>query len=255
VPVLTFGTSVFDADLVVFDKDGTLTDFEFLWGRVTAAWLERLSGQMDGQSPLRELCALMGYDYDRRASLPESPMVVASQEQLCTIAAAVLYRHGIPWPQAEARALEAFAETTAAMPLPGLIRALGDVAGLMDRLAHAGVRLGVVTIDDRSRTADILRILGIAHRIDVSVCGDDGLPWKPAPDMLLAVCARLTIDPARTVVVGDTWADMQMARGAGAGLAVAVLTGMGDPAQLGAHADVVLSSVDDIEIGDADPRQ
>ena len=41
--LLSFGPLLFDADLVVFDKDGTLTDFESMWGRLTVAWVERLA--------------------------------------------------------------------------------------------------------------------------------------------------------------------------------------------------------------------
>ena len=98
MPGVRFGTRSFDADLVVFDKDGTLTDFDSQWGRLTAAWLERLTAGIEGEAALREICALVGYDYDRRRSLPESPLVVASEDKLSTIAAAVLYRHGVPWP-------------------------------------------------------------------------------------------------------------------------------------------------------------
>ncbi|MBM4465425.1 MAG: HAD family hydrolase, partial [Chloroflexi bacterium] len=51
-------------------------------------------------------------------------------------------------------------------------------------------------------------------------------------------------------VVGDTVADLLMARRAGAGLCVGVLSGVGDPALLAAHADVVLRSIDEIGIGE-----
>jgi phosphoglycolate phosphatase len=68
--------------------------------------------------------------------------------------------------------------------------------------------------------------------------------------MLTSVCNRLRVEPGQTVVVGDTVADMGMARSAGAGLAVAVLTGMGVPTRLADHADVVLESIHEISIAE-----
>jgi beta-phosphoglucomutase-like phosphatase (HAD superfamily) len=40
---LQIGPVPFDAGLVAFDKDGTLIDFEFMWGRLAATWVEHLA--------------------------------------------------------------------------------------------------------------------------------------------------------------------------------------------------------------------
>ena len=254
--LLSFGPLLFDADLVVFDKDGTLTDFESMWGRLTVAWVERLAPLGAGlaadagdEGLCLELFRSLGYDPQRRRTLPHSPLVSARGEQLQTVAAAVLYRHGVPWPEAQQRAQAAFERTLADLPPTSLVRATGDVAGLLKRLRGSGVRVAVVTTDQREGTEEILRIMGIAHLVDHLVCGDDGFDWKPAPDMLLAACERLGVEPARTAVVGDTVADLTMGRQAGAGFSAAVLTGMGDRRLLATHADVVLHSIDERGIG------
>ena len=251
--LLSFGPLLFDADLVVFDKDGTLTDFESMWGRLTVAWVERLAADAGDEGLCLELFRSLGYDPQRQRTLPQSPLVSAREEQLQTVAAAVLYRHGVPWPEAEQRAQAAFERTLADLPPTSLVRAAGDVAGLLKRLRGSGVRVAVVTTDQREGTEEILRIMGIAHLVDHLVCGDDGFDWKPAPDMLLAACERLGVEPARTAVVGDTVADLTMARQAGAGLSAAVLTGMGDRRLLATHADVVLHSIDEIGICGTEP--
>ncbi len=244
--LLEIGGVPFDADLVVFDKDGTLIDFEFMWGRLTVAWVNRLTADTGDEALRQELYRSLGYDLQRQRTEPQSPLAIATTGQMLTIAAAVLYRHGIPWPEAEERAQSAFRQTTADLPLADLIRPTGDVAGLLERLQGVGVRVAVITTDHRAETEETLRILGLAHLVDHLVCGDDGLPPKPAPDTLLATCERLGVEPARTAVVGDTVADLLMAQRAGAGLKVAVLTGAGDPALLATHADVVLRSIDEI---------
>jgi phosphoglycolate phosphatase len=243
---LQFGSVTFDADLVAFDKDGTLIDFEIMWGRLAVAWVEVLAS--DDETLRAELFASLGYDRRRGRTQPQSPLAIATIGQLQAIAASVLFRAGVSWPDAEDRVRAAF-QTGIGLPLRDIVRPIGDVAGLLGRLRSAGVRVAVVTTDHRVETTETLEILGITGLVDQMVCGDDGVPTKPAPHMLQVVCHRLDIEPARTAVVGDTVADLRMAERAGAGLRVAVCTGVGDPSGLEAHADVVLESIQGIAVG------
>jgi phosphoglycolate phosphatase len=251
--LLHFGRVPFDADLVVFDKDGTLIDFDAMWGRLAVAWVERLAVGLGDSSLQSELYRSFGYDPVQQRTDPQSPLAIATTGQLQAIAAGTLYRHGVPWPEAEDRVRLAF-QTETDYPLAGLIHPAGDVAGLMERLQGAGVRVAVVTTDHRHETEETLRLLGITHLVDHVVCGDDRVPPKPAPDMLLVTCQRLGMGAAQTAVVGDTEGDLLMAQRAGAGLKVAVLSGAGDGDLLSAHADVVLGSIDDIAIAEGPVR-
>lgn len=238
----------FEADLVAFDKDGTLIQFDQMWGRLAEAWAEALASGRDRMVLRLEMHRSWGYDPDRRRTAAESPMAIATTAQLKTIAAAVLYRHGIPWTEAEDRVQAAFRRVAEEMPLAELVHPTGNVAGLLARLQAAGVRVAVITTDDRAETEEGLRILGLEHLVDRVFCGDDGLPIKPARDALLATCRELGVSPTRCVVVGDMVADMVMGARANAGLRVAVLTGVGDRDLLAAHADVVIESVDEIGV-------
>lgn len=243
--LLHFGRVPFEAELVVFDKDGTLIDFDSMWGRLAELWVERLTEGREGRALQRELYLSFGYDPVQRHTEPQSPLAIATTGQLQAIAAGTLYRQGVPWPEAEDRVRLAF-QPAADVPLASLVHPAGDVAGLLRRLQEANVRVAVVTTDHRPETEETLRILEITHLVAHLVCGDDGLPPKPAPDMLLVTCAQVGVEPARTAMVGDTVADLLMAQRAGAGLKVAVLTGAGDRALLDLHAHIVLESIDEI---------
>jgi phosphoglycolate phosphatase len=131
----------------------------------------------------------------------------------------------------------------------GLARPLGDLVGLFSRLRTAGVRIGVATSDDRDPTERTLAALGLTGAVDAIVCADDGVAVKPAPDMVRHLCAQLGVDPARAAVVGDSVADLEMGRRAGAGLVIAVLTGAGDRDSLAPAADLVLPSAVDLVSG------
>ena len=122
---------------------------------------------------------------------------------------------------------------------------LTDLPALFGQLRDGGRRIAVVTTDDRAPTDATLRALGARDAVEAMVCGDDGFPMKPEPDPVFAICQALQTEPPRVAVVGDSPADLAMARAAGAGLVVAVLTGVGTAADLAA-ADVVIPSVDDL---------
>jgi phosphoglycolate phosphatase len=245
--LLRFGSTAFDTDLVAFDKDGTLIGFDAMWGRLAVAWVEYLTEGIADGALGEDLYSSLGYDAAKRRADPEGPLAIATTGQVQTIVAVTLYRSGLSWPAAEDRAREAF-RATAAIPLPDLIEPAGQVRTLFASLQAAGVGVAVVTTDHRAETEETLRILDVIHWVDHLVCGDDGIPAKPAPDMLLAACDRLGLRPDRTAVVGDTMGDLLMAQRAGAGLRVAVLTGAGNAELLSPHADALLASIDEISI-------
>jgi phosphoglycolate phosphatase len=70
---------------------------------------------------------------------------------------------------------------------------------------------------------------------------------KPEPGMVLGFCAAAKLTPAEILVVGDTDRDAGMARNAGAGMVIGVLTGASSGEQLSRITDQVLDSVFDLE--------
>ncbi len=80
------------------------------------------------------------------------------------------------------------------------------------------------------------------------VCGyDSGFGHKPGPGMVQEFCRATELKAEQVAVVGDSPHDLDMARAAGAGLAVGVLTGVSPRELLLQHADLVLDSIADLE--------
>jgi phosphoglycolate phosphatase-like HAD superfamily hydrolase len=230
-------------DLVVFDKDGTLIEFDAMWGGWAvdlAASLERATG-----TPVEgALFAMLGFDPAAGRVLAGGDLAATPMARLRERTRDLLVAAGLTAPAADLAlraAWHAPDPVTTAHPLT-------DLAGLFRHLRSAGRRIAVATSDDREPTQRTLAALGLTSAIDALVCADDGIPVKPHPDMVLHLCASLGIEPARTAVVGDSVADLEMGRRAGAGLLVGVLTGVGDRADLGPVADLVVRSVADLEI-------
>ena len=91
---------------------------------------------------------------------------------------------------------------------------------VVEGLSEAGYLLGVATGKARRGLDRVLEAEGLAHLFHATRCADETFS-KPHPQMLEEIMVDLDTAPARTLMIGDTEYDMQMARNARtAGLAV-----------------------------------
>lgn len=88
---------------------------------------------------------------------------------------------------------------------------------MLDGLAQHGVALSVATGKSRAGLERALDATATRHYFSDTRCADESDP-KPAPRMVLELCESLSVDPARSLVIGDTTHDLGMARSAGAGI-------------------------------------
>jgi phosphoglycolate phosphatase len=109
---------------------------------------------------------------------------------------------------------------------------------MLEELDAAGFLLGVATGKTRVGLDRALAAKGLAGRFHATRCADEGFP-KPHPDMLRVVMDRLAVQPAETLMIGDTTHDLDLARNAGAH-AVAVAYGAHDVEGLRSRSPLAL---------------
>jgi len=122
----------------------------------------------------------------------------------------------------------------------------GAVA-LFHHLKACGLRLGLHTRNCRAavqRALENFDGLGLAD-FDILITRDDPVPPKPHPDGVLLASARLGIEPAGILVVGDFRFDVEAGRSAGAWTALLTpAAGGADPAA--PAPDFAITSLDDL---------
>lgn len=239
----------FDIDGIIFDKDDTLVEFSVLWGPRIQRWVETITGLAGLPNSTRSnLYTMLGYSPEQSSVRAESPLAIASIETLVILVAGVLCQQGIPWHQAYHYAISTAQDTTLADIEPREIQPKGNVKKVLYQLAQANIRIAVVTNDDRSMTEATLSHLGVRDIVSVIVSGDDPVPNKPAPDAFHMVVAEWGITPKRIMMVGDTLSDMKFAVNAGAAYRIGVLSKSGNSSLLASHCDVVVNSIDEIQV-------
>ncbi|PZO79862.1 MAG: HAD family hydrolase [Mesorhizobium amorphae] len=219
---------------ILFDKDGTLVDFEKTWVGVGDALA--LSAANGDRAEADRLLAIAGFDFATGTYKPDSVFAAGTNAEVVA-----LWYPDFTEEEREERTLVFNAFTAAqgaahAVGLPGLNE---TVSTLFDQ----GLLLGVVTNDSGEGARLTLQALGIADRF-LAAYGYDTVPRpKPAPDPVLAFSALSGVAPEEILVIGDNCHDLEMARAARVGLAVGVLSGTGTQASLSPMADVVLGSI------------
>ncbi|MDH5243724.1 MAG: HAD family hydrolase [Chloroflexota bacterium] len=224
----------------MFDKDGTLIDFHAMW----SGWAEQLAAGLEaatGRSLRRPLFTMLGYDDRTGRAHAGGALIATPMGRLRDLTMTLLLGEGLDRISAQAAL-----DTAWNAPDPvALAHPLTDLGRLLREIRASGRRSAIVTSDDREPTDRTLAALGLTELVEVVVCADDGIATKPAPDAVLYVCTTLGVAPERAAVVGDSPADLEMGRSAGAGLTIGVRTGVGAAGDL-ASADVTLDSVADL---------
>ena len=87
------------------------------------------------------------------------------------------------------------------------------IQGLRDRR----LRTALATSSDAKHLQATSESAGIdlSHRADFLVTNDEAESSKPAPDLVIAACEKLRLDPRECVMVGDTIYDAQACQAAG----------------------------------------
>jgi phosphoglycolate phosphatase len=225
---------------VLFDKDGTLIDLQASWVGAGLATARHLCALAQAPHRFDELVRDAGYDACAARLDPRSTWACGTTEALVREWVARLALSG-----GEALVMRMVASMTA--QAGATVVPLADPAALFARLAARGLRVGVATMDLEVGARMALQRLGVLDVVDF-VCGcDSGHGEKPGPGMVLAFCRACALEPAQVMVVGDTPHDMQMARAAGAGVAVAVTSGAASAAVLAALCDRVIGDIGELE--------
>jgi phosphoglycolate phosphatase len=218
---------------ILFDKDGTLIDFDLTWGPATYAVMHALAKGDEGA--LRRQAQALHFSLETRRFLLTSPLIAGSSASYGSLWGESLGRFDHDALRREIDALTAVESLRSLSPI-------GRPRELFMELKARGLRLGLATNDSEASARRQVDALGLADHLDFIAGYDSGYGGKPAPGMALAFAERVRVPPHEVAMVGDTLHDLRSARAAGA-LAVAVLTGPAAIGNLAVEADYVLDDI------------
>ncbi|MFM6025907.1 MAG: HAD family hydrolase [Dolichospermum sp.] len=226
-------------EAILFDKNGTLEDSEASLRTLGQKAARIIDAQIPGiGEPL-----LMAFGINGDFLDPAGLISVASRRETEIAAAAYIAETGRGWFESLKIARQALQEANQYVNKTPSPLFMGSLE-VLKSLSVAGLKLGILS----AATTEEVRAFVSTHQLSNYLQIQKGVelgPSKPDPRLFLEACQALGVAPERTLMVGDSVGDMQMARDAQAAGCIGITwIGKADHVQ---GADVVINQLDQIQ--------
>ncbi len=244
MPAIHYKTKRIACRLVIFDKDGTLIDFAATWVPLIRKRIGLLLKILGRDGALEAfLLRSWGIGPDDRVD-PQGPCPVSPRSEEIIIGTMALYQRGYSWDEARQYVTQAFDQADATTDRRELLKPVRGVHTALALIKERGFLLALATNDERRDTEAMISDLGWRGFFDAIVCSGEASEPKPHPQMVLAICRRLSVSPREAVFIGDSVTDMKMGKRAGLAATIGVVEGGVTPREeLEKEADLVVDSI------------
>jgi len=221
---------------IIFDKDGTLIDFNATWGRAAVDAFAVLSA--GDENKFRRLADVSGLDVEDGVFHAPSSFLGDSPLELAVLWGQILDR--TPGEDFYREIDELF--TSASLEN---LTGFENTEPALKFLKAAGYRLDIGTNDSETTAKLHMEKLGWESHFESIMGYDSGYGSKPGPGMVLAFQNITGCTPAETVMIGDSTHDLEAGKVAGA-FAVGVRSGPAGGNGLEGLADAIIDDIADL---------
>lgn len=229
-----------DADAIIFDKDGTLIDFDAFWVTVSCKAIGDVLKELGREDiPIREILAALGVH--NGVTDIDGVLRKGTYEQIGQIVYGILneYACNLSCDKAVRSVIDAYNRNSDA----GEVKpTCPDLAKILTELKKQNKKLAVVTTDNEGITHKCLKKLGIEKLFDKIYTDDGTTPVKPDPYCAYDFCKLTGVRRERAVMIGDTINDVNFAKNAGIAV-IGVAKTHQNRALLAPYADTVISDL------------
>lgn len=225
---------------IIFDKDGTLMDFDSFWVTLTRVVVEEVRKNMRVVDVSEEeILAALGVEHG--VTNINGVLCYGTYAQIGSIVCNVLENSGYKTNVDEVTKL--MIESYHRNYEKGIIKpTCHNLCKVLSRLKSEGIKLAVVTTDDSFGVQRCLQVLGIEEYFDAVYSDDGKLPAKPEPHSIYDFLAKEGLAKSEVIMVGDTLTDTVFAKNAEIKV-IGVAKSDANKQILAEHADAVIPDI------------
>ena len=228
-------------DLIIFDKDGVLLNLTQTWLPVAVDITHLLSKLTDHEYAPEIFQSIIGISETTGKIDPDGLFAAGTfldQQAACLAKAPSLKAH-FEDPAYREAVMEIVQRNGQRGPVPH-----GDIETSLSQLKADGFTLAILTNDSQTSANNAMSRLGVTDYFDKIIGFDSGYGGKPSPNGYHAICEECGITAEKSIMVGDTSADVNVAKAAGAGLFVGISELYPKPTKALADSPHILPSIE-----------
>lgn len=228
------------ADAILFDKDGTLLDFNAFWVKVSVKALSETISHFELQGvSVNELLEVLGV-HNGVADI-DGILCKGTYAQMGEAVYKTLCKYGCDaiCEEVTKAVIEAYNKYSDSGEIKPICPNLTEI---LTKLKGQNKKLAVVTTDNEIITHKCLRLLGIADIFDEIYTDDGHTPVKPDPYCVTDFCKKFNIETESVIMVGDTMTDITFAKNAGIP-SVILASDEKSEAVLSPYADIIIKDL------------
>lgn len=230
-------------EAIIFDKDGTLLDFDAFWVTVSDFAISDIKKRFGREDiPTEEFSSALGVKNGKTDI--ESILCKGTYEEMAEVIHKVFVSHGcdVTLEAVTEAVIVDYKKNSDKGEIKPTCEGLKDT---IEKLKADGKRLLVITTDKREVAERSLSGLGIREYFERLYTGDGDIPPKPDPASAFDFCKNTGIKPENIMMVGDTMVDVEFAKNAGL-YCVGVAAREDNRQILDGHADKIISEITQI---------
>lgn len=230
-----------EIDGVIFDKDGTLMEFQSFWLPVTYRVISKLCNEYELNLLIKKECIdALGIDEKERID-PEGQLAIGTYATISTSLQNVLLRHdkNVQSYQFQKEITQWFEEESKKQTC----HFTTDLKQLCDYLHEKNIHVAVATTDNLEVTKKCLNQGNM--NVEVISASDSSIPKKPDLRLIQYLAENWNTTCEKIVMIGDTPNDLRFAKKAGA-KTIGVLSGVSKEQLLLPYADCILNNIGEL---------
>ena len=213
-------------ETILFDKDGTLIDLHYFWGKMSELRAQAIIEKYNlSPDKINKICLFLGYNTKSKKMIPDGITALYSRTKIIELFQEKLLSLNINTNKEELEMIFDNVSKDFYKNIQTYTKPIETATHFFKKIHSKGIKLGIVTSDSVESTNLTLKQFGWEKYFDIAIGRESSLFAKESGEPTKLALQKLNAKPESTVMIGDAPMDYISAKNAKINKTILVATG------------------------------